>query len=191
MGFFLVVFSRKFPVKRLFKKRSFRFSKLPTLRYGTMGIYCLHTFRFEYRYYMFFRKFFRRFFRRRRRRIRTLYKRRTWLYIRPNYVLTHKSKNARMGKGKGNFKRWCTIVYPGRIFIEHLNYSPKSYKKYVLKMRIKLKLKLQFTHAVFKTIKKKTINTDAQVNFGTFLLFRVRRSLKTTQRVFYTMIHKK
>jgi ribosomal protein L16/L10AE len=87
------------------KKRFFKYNKIPKLKFGTVGIYCLHSFRFEYRYCLFFRKFFKRHIRRRKRKIKTQHRRRTWLFIRPNYSLSHKSKNARMGKGKGNFKR--------------------------------------------------------------------------------------
>ncbi len=73
----MIVFTRKYPLQRMLKKRFFRNSQVPLLRYGTVGIYCIHTFRFEYRYCLFLRKFFKKLFKKRKKRIRTLYRRKT------------------------------------------------------------------------------------------------------------------
>lgn len=173
----MVVFTRKYPLQRLLKKRTFKYNKSPRLRFGTVGIYCLHTFRFEYRYCLFFRKFFKAIFRRRKRKIVTVYRRKTWLFIRPNYVLTHKSKNARMGKGKGNFKRWCTIVYPGRVFIEHLNVSPNIYKQYLKKLKYKLKIQLKLVLAKNSTLKSQNINSNVVSYIDQFDFIRIRTAL--------------
>jgi ribosomal protein L16/L10AE len=172
----MVVFTRKYINQTTLKKRFFKKSKLPHLRFGTVGIYCLSSFRFEYRYCLFFRKFFKRFTKHRKRKVRTQHRRRTWLFVRPNITLTHKSKNARMGKGKGNFKRWATIVYPGRVFIEHLNISPLKYHRYIIKMRAKTKL---FLYGVYKTkfsIKNPTIEGVFSRNVNKFMLLRTRKS---------------
>lgn len=186
----MIVFTRKYPIQRMLKKRSFRSSRLPALRYGTVGIYCLSTFRFEYRYCLFLRKFFKRLFKRRKRKVRTMCRKKTWLFIRPNYTLTHKSKNARMGKGKGPFKRWCTIVYPGRIFIEHANITPKVYSRYLWKMRIKMKLDLKMIHKAFSTLKRQAVNTGVFSGSGSLELVRVRRSLFFTQKIFHQLTEK-
>jgi ribosomal protein L16/L10AE len=186
----MVVFTRKYILQRQLKKRFFKKNKIPKLRYGTSGLYCLHTFRFEYRYCLFLRKFFKRLFHKKKRKIATIPRRRTWLFIRPNYVLTHKSKNARMGKGKGNFKRWCTIIYPGRIFIEHLNVPYFLYKKYVWKIKIKLKLQLYIIHKIFINVKKQSISGSPTNTSGTFELIRHRKSIYSTQRYFEEMIYK-
>jgi len=170
----MIVFTRKYPLQRLLKKRTFKMNKKPKLKYGTSGIYCLHTFRFEYRYCLFLRKMFKRLFSRRRRKIATCQKRKTWLFIRPNYTLTHKSKNARMGKGKGNFKRWCTIVYPGRTFIEHLNVNPRVYINFMNKINIKLKIQLKILHQSNSTIKRYNINNGLIDFTDTFTLLHVR-----------------
>lgn len=178
----MIVFTRKYPIQRMLKKRTFKKNRLPLLRFGTLGLYCLYTFRFEYRYCLFLRKFFKRMLGRKKRKIRTYYRRRTWLFIRPNYTLTHKSKNARMGKGKGNFKRWCTIVYPGRIFIEHLNVNPKNYKKYVLKMRIKMKLDLRYIHKSISALKQPTLANTVVQHCNVFKISRVRNQLYLPQK---------
>lgn len=181
----MIVFTRKYPIQRMLKKRSFKKNKLPTLRFGTIGLYCLHTFRFEYRYCLFLRKFFKKMFKRRRRKIRTFLKKRTWLFIRPNYTLTHKSKNARMGKGKGNFKRWCTIVYPGRVFIEHVNVSHKTYLKYAAKIKIKLKIDLQIIKLSNTLSKLRGPLNTVVPNAGVFDIVKTRKTLYMTQKVFY------
>jgi len=173
----LIVFNRKHPTQRGLKKRFFKTLKLPKLRFGTVGIYCLYSFRFEYRYCLFFRKFFKRASKRRKRKIRTHQRRRTWLFIRPNYTLTHKSKNSRMGKGKGNFKRWCTIVYPGRIFIEHLNAPVSKYKRYLLKMRIKTKLILRLITNHRQAIKQPTITSKLSFTSNKLEYYRARKHL--------------
>lgn len=188
--FFMIVFTRKYPIQRMLKKRTFKRNKLPTLRFGTVGLYCLHTFRFEYRYCLFLRKFFKKMFKRRKRKIRTLLKKKTWLFIRPNYTLTHKSKNARMGKGKGNFKRWCTIIYPGRVFIEHVNVSPKTYAKYASKIKNKLKIDLRIIKISSKFYKFSTPVNTVVSNAGLFELLRVRKTINMTQKtLFYHVIN--
>ena len=73
----MIVFTRKYPLQRLLKKRTFRANKKPQLRYGTSGLYCLHTFRFEYRYCLFLRKIFKSLYKRRKRKITTCYRRKT------------------------------------------------------------------------------------------------------------------
>jgi len=179
----LVVFSRRCITKTLLKKRFFKKPILSKLRYGTYGLYCEQQFRFEYRYKFFLRKFFKRFIKRRRRRVRSYFRRCVWLFIRPNYVLTHKSKNARMGKGKGNFKRWCTIVYPGRVFIEHLNASARVYIKYRNKMRKKMKLCFKIKTQTSRRLKNPQPNYD--IKFTSALTFiKSRKALQKTHQLF-------
>jgi len=89
-----------------------------------------------------------------------------------------------MGKGKGNFKRWCTIVYPGKIFIEHVNLSPKSYIKYIKKLKLKLKLRLNYVYIANSFIKK-TFNKNIVVpNNGAFDLVKIRKTIYMTQKQF-------
>lgn len=186
----MIVFTRKYPLQRMLKKRSFKQNKLPKLRFGTIGLYCLYTFRFEYRYCLFLRKFFKKLLKRRKRKIHTFYRKKTWLFIRPNYTLTHKSKNARMGKGKGNFKRWCTIIYPGRIFVEHINLSPKTYTKYLYKIRLKLKLKLNLIHKSGTLTKATNLNSPLHNYSNMFELVKTRKTLYQTQKQLTNYVQK-
>lgn len=82
-----------------------------------------------------------------------------------------------MGKGKGNFKRWCTILYPGRVFIEHSNISPKVYSNYLKKINIKLKVQLKIMHIASKYLKTQTINDGLISSSNLFECIRVRKCL--------------
>ena len=181
LRFFMIVFTRKYPIQRILKKRFFKKNKLPKLHFGTIGLYCLYSFRFEYRYCLFFRKFFKRLVKRRKRKIRTCMRRRTWLFIRPNYTLTHKSKNARMGKGKGNFKRWCTIIYPGRIFIEHTNISQLVYTRFVKKMQIKMKIFFKIATLLPLQTKNSMLTATSTGQFKQIDIIRTRKTLFSRQ----------
>lgn len=46
-----------------------------------------------------------------------------WIMFLPNFILTQKSKNARMGAGVGKFLRLTSIVYPGKSIIKTWHYS--------------------------------------------------------------------
>jgi hypothetical protein len=96
-----------------------------------------------------------------------------------------------MGKGKGNFKRWCTIVHPGRVFIEHVNVSSKTYAKYVSKLKIKLKIKLHIITISNKFIKRNTPTNTVVPGAGVFDLIKIRKTLDMTQKIFYENVIKK
>lgn len=71
-----------------------------------------------------------------------------WIFIRPNHVLTKKSKNARMGKGKGSMVRWCTLLHKGFVFIEFKNISIVRLYKYCKKLEKKIKIPMQIIHSL-------------------------------------------
>lgn len=53
----------------------------------------------------------------------------------PNFLLTQKSKNARMGAGVGKLIRSTNIVYPGKTLVKLWHYKPnflKTITKYLL-----------------------------------------------------------
>ena len=89
-----------------------------------------------------------------------------------------------MGKGKGNFKRWCTIVYPGRIFIEHVNVSPKTYIKYVSKIKKKLKINLNIIKIANNFCKAKAPTSTVIPTAGFYDLLKIRKTLNMTQKSF-------
>jgi len=82
-----------------------------------------------------------------------------------------------MGKGKGAFKRWCTIVYPGRVFIEHINAPLKEYKRYLIKMQLKTKLFLKIISRSTTTIKYATITSGLSKNSNKLQFVRLRKQI--------------
>lgn len=54
-----------------------------------------------------------------------------WVIVRPNFILTMKSKNSRMGSGVGNYIRICSIIKPNTTIIMTKNYSINILKKII------------------------------------------------------------
>lgn len=87
--------------------------------------------------------------------------------MRPNIVLTKKSKNSRMGKGKGSFVRWCSLLRAGFILVEFYGFKVFHIKKYAKKLENRLKLPLivifsktyqrKLNHMSFYEVKETTI----------------------------------
>lgn len=136
----MVVYDKKFPVKTLLKKRFQKKTRWPELKFGQSGLAFKKNIRFEFVYFFFMRKFLKRLTRTKKRFFKFS---KVWVFVRPNHVMTKKSKNSRMGKGKGNFIRWCAILQKGFIFIEFKNLSPIKLKKYAKKLEKRFKVPLQ------------------------------------------------
>jgi ribosomal protein L16/L10AE len=60
----------------------------------------------------------------------------------PNFVISRKSKNARMGKGKGGFIRWVFRIQKGVVLTEFLGISYYRLIKILSFFRKVFKLKL-------------------------------------------------
>jgi len=60
---------------------------------------------FKYYYFFFFKKYLKNNF---KLKYSNCYKLKVWIFYNSNYIISKKSKNSRMGKGKGNFLRWET-----------------------------------------------------------------------------------
>ena len=83
-------------------------------------IYTLRKLRVDFVYIRLFKKFFRRRFIKAKTRF---FKPKYWVLFLPNYTLTQKSKNARMGAGVGKFVRLTSIVKPGKSIIKTWYYN--------------------------------------------------------------------
>lgn len=104
----------------IFKKRVKRF--FVGKHYGNFstGIYNLTQIRFEFIYLKVFKKIFRK----RYLKKRPIYSiARFWMMIKPNFILSMKSKNSRMGSGVGIYTRVSSIVKPGKPIVLLKNYS--------------------------------------------------------------------
>lgn len=91
-----------------FKKRTAPTLKVFKLKYGNAAMFLLKTIRFEPVYFHLFRKWIKIYLNFKKY---PFLKNRIWLNLHYNYPISKKSKNSRMGKGKGNFFRW-TIRLP-------------------------------------------------------------------------------
>lgn len=79
--------------------------------------------------------------------------RRIWINMWPNHILTRKSKNSRMGKGKGVFNRWCLKVKRGVTIIECVGLPKFILANFVTFFNKKAKLKLSVVENIKKFIR--------------------------------------
>ena len=74
-----------------------------------------------------------------------------WFFLRPNYIVTKKSKNSRMGKGKGSFKRWIIRVNRGDTLFKIFGTSPYRLSK-IINKNFNKKLRVKFKIFVYNNI---------------------------------------
>ncbi len=84
-----------------FKKR---FKKTKSLFYNNKEIYWIvkKNYFIEYVYFEFIRKLIKKSIKYKSNLIKNNF----WIYLKYNTPITRKSKNSRMGKGKGSLKKW-------------------------------------------------------------------------------------
>ena len=93
--------------KHLFKKRIKTTIGYEFKAYKNYGIYTLNAFRFEFVYARVFKKLFRKkYIKKKSKYLNTKF----WILIKPNFLLTAKSKNSRMGSGVGAYIRVCSRI---------------------------------------------------------------------------------
>jgi ribosomal protein L16/L10AE len=104
-----------------FKKRYSIGYKLPKLIFGDFSFTLLKSYNLEYIYLYNFKKSLKKYY---------LFKKSTtkkvWLFLHKNYPLTKKSKNARMGKGKGSLNRYCSRTYKNHNLFEFVGFNLKE-----------------------------------------------------------------
>lgn len=99
------------------------------------GIYTLNLFRFEFIYLKVFKKIFRKKYLKKK----PLYNiSKFWLMIKPNFLLTMKSKNSRMGSGVGFYVRVCSIIKPNTPIVLFKHYSKYFLKQVIIYLKLKL-----------------------------------------------------
>lgn len=81
--------------------------------------------------------------------------RRIWMFLWPNHILTRKSKNSRMGKGKGAFNRWILKLRRGTTLLETLGLSTVLLNKIVtwFNKQSSLKLTIVSNITMFKRVR--------------------------------------
>lgn len=122
--------------KHLFKKRTFSEVKILNPQHNLINyIYSTKKFRLEFVYIRLFKKFLRRRFIKAKTRF---FKPKYWILFLPNFILTQKSKNARMGAGVGKFVRLTSLVKPGKAFLKTWFYTFSFLKETVKRFRYKI-----------------------------------------------------
>lgn len=127
----------------IFKRRKKNVFLHTTYGNFSTGIYSLNQIRFEFIYLKIFKKIFRKkSFKKKKKYNYSKF----WVMIKPNFILSMKSKNSRMGSGVGLYVRVCSIVKSGKPLILLKNYSTK----FVAKAKKFLKLKLNLNTYLIK-----------------------------------------
>lgn len=118
-----------------FKKRSTLGFKKNRLLFGDYAIVFKKSYNLEYLHIFNFKKLFKKYY-----NFKGLSLKKTWAFLHKNFPLTKKSKNARMGKGKGAVTRYCFRVVQNHNIFEFKGFSFLELKniKKILKRRINI-----------------------------------------------------
>lgn len=121
--------------KHIFKNRqktSYCFFKFNKGCYNY--IYTPQKVRIDFVFLRLLKKLFRRKFIKAKMRF---FKPKFWFLIMPNYILTQKSKNSRMGAGVGRFIRLTNITYSGKSIVKTWYYTTKYLNSIIKYLRYK------------------------------------------------------
>lgn len=108
-----------------FKKRNFNNYNFKSLKFGDYGLTFSKNYRIENIHLFDLKKKFKFFLVQQKKGLN----KKLWIFIKKNYPISKKSKNSRMGKGKGKFIRLCTLVFKNSTFLEFLNINPIILRK--------------------------------------------------------------
>ena len=100
-----------------FKKRFKLGYKNPKLIFGDFALTLCKSYNLEYIYIYNFKRSLKNYF-----NFKGV-KKKIWLFLHKNYPITKKSKNARMGKGKGSLVRYCSRVLQNHNIFEFSGFN--------------------------------------------------------------------
>lgn len=132
----MVVFDKSLVDIKIHKNRKFKGNKNVLLKFGEFAFVNMKESKIELIQLSFIKKFFKKLINNKKKKsqkrnnnnlISKNYK--IWVNLLPNYVLSRKSKNSRMGKGKGSFERWVIRITQGCILAEFLGISQYRLKQ--------------------------------------------------------------
>lgn len=133
----------------LFKKRFFKKKKyFLNLNKSTASFFFFTNIKLEYVYLKIIRKNIKYIFKRSKK---IFLSRAVWLNLKSNYPVSKKSKNSRMGKGKGKFLRWAIRLSSMVPFIKFFGFNLALLKRLSLKIRHLFKIKLFLASLQIKT----------------------------------------
>lgn len=121
----------------IFKRRKKKFILYKHLTKKVSGIFNRNQIRFEFIYLKTFKKIFRKKYFKKKSHYKLA---KFWMMIKPNFILSMKSKNSRMGSGVGMYTRVCSIIKPGKPLILLKGYSKVFVTKAIHYLKLKLNL---------------------------------------------------
>ena len=101
-----------------FKKRYKIGYSLPKTVFGEFSLLLCKSYNIEYIYIYNFKKSLKKYYNFKKNNLKKV-----WLFLHKNYPLTKKSKNARMGKGKGALSRYCSRVLQNHSLFEFSGFN--------------------------------------------------------------------
>jgi ribosomal protein L16/L10AE len=130
----------------IFKKRKKKIFN--NVYYGNFstGLYNINKLRFEFIYLKVFKKIFRKKYLKKRPLYSLAH---FWMMVKPNFILSMKSKNSRMGSGVGLYTRVCSIIKPGKPIILLTGYSKKFICSSLKYLKMKLNINLNLVQKIF------------------------------------------
>jgi ribosomal protein L16/L10AE len=133
-----------------FKKRYDLGYKLPCLVLGEFSFTLLKSYNIEYIYLYNFKKSLKKYY-----GFKKSLNKKVWLFLHKNYPLTKKSKNARMGKGKGALARYCSRIVKNHNLFEFSGFNLKEvlFLKNIFLKKINIPLKIQGNFFLRKSYK--------------------------------------
>ena len=143
----------------MFKKRTTKPSKETKLKFGDYGLLFNQQGLFEIKYIFILRRLLRklRIKKNKKRRKVLIRSRMIWFVLFPNFIISKKSKNSRMGKGKGSLVRWSIRVRQGLVFLEFRGFSLEKIKAVKNNLQNSLQIKI---NTLFPTLWNYTTNPE-------------------------------
>lgn len=140
----MVVFDTSLTNIKIQKNRSYKFSKKTILLVGEYGFVASNESRMELIHITFLKKCLKFLnVKKKTNNKNNLKNFKIWIALLPNSSISRKSKNSRMGKGKGLFDRWTFRFQQGSTLVEFLGISKYRLIKVILYLNKKFKLKLR------------------------------------------------
>lgn len=114
------------------KNRIVGIFKKTKIVFGSSSFFTKKKIRFELIYFVHLKRFFKTLNNSKIKK--NMDKRGIWFFFKSNYPLSKKSKNSRMGKGKGTFLRWVVILNAFSNIAEFNNFKSINLKKILKKL---------------------------------------------------------
>lgn len=135
---------KKFKKRKMLKNNDFL-----KLKFGKIGFFLKNDCRFEFIYLALLKKYLKtlNFLKLKNRKFNKI-----WIFLNKNYPISTKSKNARMGKGKGSILRWSSRIPRYSCFLE---FATLDFLKI---LKFKKKLNYKFTKQLY-------VINNSKVNF--------------------------